>query len=280
MHPRIRDLLLLVPAVALAACAATQQPPAVLTDTRAGTPSAADSASAHRAAEGFLAAFDSLQWERFSAYLADDVTMVFPFAQLPSRRDGREAVEEVFRQFFESQRSTRERSGRPMVQGIAPLDLRVQLAGPDAAIASFHLGTEQPSRRSVVFRRTADGWKVVHWHASPAPAPPPAPTPAPSAAPAPAPAAAAEVPLSAAERARYVGSYELGSQVPLRVRILEQDGRLFGQAAGQDAMPLLHVGDHTFESPNSRVVFTVEGGRATGFTLHQGSLTVTARRID
>ena len=40
--------------------------------------SAADSADAHRAALGFLAAFDSLQWEPFPAYLADDVTMFFP----------------------------------------------------------------------------------------------------------------------------------------------------------------------------------------------------------
>ncbi len=44
------------------------------------------------------------------------------------------------------------------------------MAGPDAAVVSFHLGAEEaPARRSVVFRREPGGWKVVHWHASPAP---------------------------------------------------------------------------------------------------------------
>jgi len=150
---------------------------------------AADSASAHRAAVGFLAAFDSVQWETFRGYFADDVTMFFPFPDTPARADGREAVEARFRRFFDAGLAAWSRSGRTGAPrlGISPRDLRVQMAGDDAAIVSFHLGTTNPSRRSVVFRRNADGaWKVVHWHASPppaapaaAPAPPPAPAPAP-----------------------------------------------------------------------------------------------------
>jgi hypothetical protein len=34
-------------------------------------------------------------------------------------------------------------------------DLRVQMVGADAAVASFHLGAEVAARRSIVFRRTA-----------------------------------------------------------------------------------------------------------------------------
>lgn len=133
---------------------------------------AADSASAHGAAISFLAAFDSLQWEPFNAYLADDVTMFFPFPQIPGRVAGRDSVGGIFSQFMQAQRARRAQAGQPLVQGITPRDLRVQMAGSDAAVVSFHLGDEAPARRSLVFRRTGAGeWKVVHWHASPSPRP-------------------------------------------------------------------------------------------------------------
>lgn len=172
MQTLIRTLVAVPSLALLAACgtaaaarAGAEPGPAV------ASPPAADSAGAHRAALGFLAAFDSLQWQPFRGYLADEVTMFFPFPQFPSRADGREAVEAVFGRFFEAQRASRAEAGRPMVQGIAPRDLRVQMAGSDAAVVSFHLGAESPARRSIVFRRTADGaWKVVHWHASSPPA--------------------------------------------------------------------------------------------------------------
>lgn len=168
MRPSTRILLTVSSVAALAACGTASTGGAVNPAPRPA--SAADSVSAHRAAEGFLAAFDSLQWEEFRAYFADDVTMFFPFAQVPDRADGRQAVEAVFSRFFQAQREARARDGRPMVQGIAPRDLRVQMAGPDAAVVSFHLGSENPARRSLVFRRAGgDQWKVVHWHASPSP---------------------------------------------------------------------------------------------------------------
>ncbi|HEX8394314.1 MAG TPA: nuclear transport factor 2 family protein [Longimicrobium sp.] len=133
---------------------------------------AADSAGAHAAATGFLAAFDSLQWERFSGYMADDVTMFFPFGDTPARVDGRAAVEARFRTFFEGARAAYARSGRPGEPrlGIVPQKLRIQMAG-DVSIVSFELGTANPSRRSLVFQRRGDGWKLIHWHASPSPQP-------------------------------------------------------------------------------------------------------------
>lgn len=49
-------------------------------------------------------------------------------------------------------------------------DPRVQMAGGEVAIVSFHPGAENPSRRSPMFRSTpVGGWKVVHWPASPTP---------------------------------------------------------------------------------------------------------------
>ena len=169
IHGPIRTLLgVLLAAGALVGCSARQAPHG----SAAAPAPAADSASAHRATTRFLAAFDSLQWDAFRAQLADDVTMFFPFPQFAARADGRAAVEDVFRRFFEGQRAARARDGRPMVQGLAPRDLRVQMVGADAAVASFHLGAESPARRSLVLRRIgADAWQVMHWHASPPPQP-------------------------------------------------------------------------------------------------------------
>jgi ketosteroid isomerase-like protein len=176
----MRATLHLVFVTAVLGCATGKADPA---HPVAASPDAriADSAAAHAAAAGFITAFDSLQWERFRSYLAEDMTMFFPFPQIPGRVDGRDSVEAIFGMFMRGQRESRERAGRPMVQGLTPRDLRVQMAGPHAAVATFHLGPEggpPQARRSVIFARTATGeWKVVHWHAS---SPPPRPTPQPS----------------------------------------------------------------------------------------------------
>jgi ketosteroid isomerase-like protein len=123
--------------------------------------------SPQRAAQGFLSAFDRLEWDQFRSYFADDMTMFFPFAQTPSRVDGREAIEKVFENFFRAKRQQLSDAGLPMSQGLNPRDIKVQLAGTDAAVVTFHLGSEtNPSRRSLVLRRSGGEWKVIHWHAS------------------------------------------------------------------------------------------------------------------
>ena len=123
--------------------------------------------SPEHAAQAFLRAFNQLEWDRFRSFLADDMTMFFPFAQTQARVDGREAVEKVFEGFFRGKRQQLADAGAPISQGLNPRDLNVQLAGPDAAVITFHLGSEKsPARRSLVLRRTAGEWKVIHWHAS------------------------------------------------------------------------------------------------------------------
>jgi ketosteroid isomerase-like protein len=169
----MRSAIHLLLVISLFGCATTRVADPAPASAGDRTAQAADSAGAHRAATGFIAAFDSLQWEPFRAYLAEDVTMFFPFPQLPGRVDGRDSVEAIFGQFMRGQREARTRAGRPLVQGLNPRDLRIQMAGAGVAVATFHLGGESPARRSLVFRRTAAGrWELIHWHAS---SPPQAP---------------------------------------------------------------------------------------------------------
>ncbi len=82
------------------------------------------------------------------------------------------------------------------------------------------------------------------------------------------------LPLSAADRDRYIGTYVL--QLPPGpmdfVVATAADGTLTGKMGGQPALPLKFLGDHTFGAdfdPTVRVIFAVVDGRATGMTLRQ-----------
>jgi ketosteroid isomerase-like protein len=168
----MRLVLVLLPALLACSAAVAHDSTSPPEGPRSLDP-AADSAGVHRAALDFLAAFDSLQVDRFEAYLDAEISMFFPFADTPGRVDGREAVAARFRRFFDDVREAWDRSGRagePHL-GIAPRDVRIQHLG-ETAIVSFHLGGDVPARRSVVFRWTDAGWRVIHWHASPGPGPP------------------------------------------------------------------------------------------------------------
>ena len=81
------------------------------------------------------------------------------------RLTGNEA-EAMWRQVFSA---VRERSGRnaPPYQNIQPQDLLIEMAGDSAAVVTFHLGDDsRVSRRTLVWKKTSDGWKIVHLHAS------------------------------------------------------------------------------------------------------------------
>jgi hypothetical protein len=90
---------------------------------------------------------------------------------------------------------------------------------------------------------------------------------------------AKDLPLTTAERARYLGTYDLGQ---LQVRIFERDGVLMGQATGQSALRMMYQGEQTFllDAPEAiKLVFELDGERATRFTLHQGGAVMPAPRI-
>ncbi|TVP50061.1 MAG: class A beta-lactamase-related serine hydrolase [Gemmatimonadales bacterium] len=86
----------------------------------------------------------------------------------------------------------------------------------------------------------------------------------------------ADLPLTADERARYVGHYAIEI---LPTTIFEEGEQLMAQGEGQPPFPLLFQGEvdgaHEFRAavdPAIRFVFTLEEGRAVALTVHQAGM--------
>ena len=115
--------------------------------------------------DGYLEAFNRRDWDVFRATLDDSITVMFDRPASPDRRDGRAAVEEMFRRVF-----PRPGESGPLPPPVRPEQLRVQDLG-GVVIVSFHFRTPgEVARRTVVLHRASSGWRVVHIHASSGPA--------------------------------------------------------------------------------------------------------------
>jgi ketosteroid isomerase-like protein len=130
----------------------------------AGQTSQSPAAEVQVAFQQFARAFENLDWEKFRTSFADDATVFFPRG-VPARADGRVQYEAKFKVVFEQLKSGK--SGPPY-HLIRPMDSETQLLGSDVAIITFHL-EDRPgmlNRRTIVFCKRPDGWKIVHLHAS------------------------------------------------------------------------------------------------------------------
>jgi hypothetical protein len=120
------------------------------------------------AAERFLRALDNLDWEPFRASWTSEPTVFFPFADTPDRVTGQVAVEARWRRFFEEARA---RGPGPPYLNLKPLDIQTELYG-DVGLITFTLeltvgGRQLPlQRRTLIFVREHDAWKLAHMHAS------------------------------------------------------------------------------------------------------------------
>nr|WP_279639120.1 nuclear transport factor 2 family protein [Sphingomicrobium sediminis] len=115
------------------------------------------------AAERFLYAFTRLDQECFNEMWAEDATAFLPLLigdAGPGRLNGRDEILATFDKFFGGRQASEDD-----VLEIDPVSLRVDHRG-DVAIVSFVLGPNLDNRRSFVFRREADGWRIWHHHAS------------------------------------------------------------------------------------------------------------------
>ena len=110
----------------------------------------------------YLAAFNQRDWEAFRATFDDSISVMFDVPAPPQRRDGRTAVEELFRRVF----PPAGQNPRALPAPIRPIDLRVQDYG-HVVVVTFHIdGGDELARRSIVLHRGGNGWRVVHIHGS------------------------------------------------------------------------------------------------------------------
>ena len=120
------------------------------------------------AADRLLRALDDLDWEPFRASWASGPTVFFPFGDTPDRVTGQLAVEARWRRFFEEARARR--PGPPYLN-LKPRDIRTERYG-DVGLVTFTLelsvgGRQLPlQRRTLLFIRERDAWKLAHMHAS------------------------------------------------------------------------------------------------------------------
>ena len=137
---------------------------------------ARDEADIERAVNGIVEAVENADMPGFLAFFDEDATMFHNMAQssgnAPRRLQGRTDIERSMRGVLTPsagpEAQLKENSGRttgPYVQ-IQPLDRMVQTYD-QFAVVSFHLGSAPAiSRRTLVFRKVASAWKVVHLHGS------------------------------------------------------------------------------------------------------------------
>ena len=83
-----------------------------------------------------------------------------------------------------------------------------------------------------------------------------------------------DLPLTAAERQQYVGTYLVsapdGSGQTMPFRVYEEKGALYGQPQGGEAKRILYQGQNQFRPEGeggSVVTFTVQDGKATRFSV-------------
>jgi ketosteroid isomerase-like protein len=122
-----------------------------------------DSLEVISAANTFIKAFISFDWETFRNSFSKDATIFFPSWKEGKRRNGKKEVEETWLQMFPGFID----STKKVTINILPKDFVVQLYGK-TAIVSFHLGDGEKylSRRTIVFIKENENWKIVHLHAS------------------------------------------------------------------------------------------------------------------
>jgi hypothetical protein len=127
-----------------------------------------DLAGIREAAERLLHALANLDWEPFRASWAQEPTVFFPFGDTPGRVTGRAAVEEHWRRFFTEARA--QGVGPPYLD-LKPRDFRAERYG-EVGVVTFTLelsmgGRRLPlQRRTLLFVREHDAWRLAHMHAS------------------------------------------------------------------------------------------------------------------
>lgn len=112
----------------------------------------------------FVHAFSNLEWDKFTAFFADDATAFFPpSARFLYRANSKQEIEKIFKTVFEH---AKENKSSPPYIIIEPRDIKIQMAG-SVAIVSFTLNDPgMLGRRTFVLKKEKEQWLIIHLHAS------------------------------------------------------------------------------------------------------------------
>lgn len=111
----------------------------------------------------FVKAFVAFDWDTFRNCFTDDATIFYPTWEEGSRRMGRKEFEKAWTEIFPEFIDTTQKFDLK----IEPQNIHIQLYD-QTAIVTFHLGeqTKILSRRTLVFIKQKNTWKIAHLHAS------------------------------------------------------------------------------------------------------------------
>ena len=137
-------VLLLLLVLALNACAAVQ------------APVQSPMQSPQEAVDAFIAALDRGD-VNIAELFAEEATVFFPITNQPLRANGRAEIATAFAALF----GPNYRGGLPK-----PENLHVQDFGGTAVVTFQNVNPNVTSRRTIVFRREAGRWLIVHLHGS------------------------------------------------------------------------------------------------------------------
>lgn len=116
--------------------------------------------NAQTTVEQFLAAFARMDLDAMLGCFDANATSFFPVEHRAERLANRDAIRDGFARVIERARARGlERMNLPVS------DVLCETWG-DAALVTCHLRDARLGRRTFVLRRTADGWRIVHLHAS------------------------------------------------------------------------------------------------------------------
>jgi ketosteroid isomerase-like protein len=111
----------------------------------------------------FITAFAQFDWNTFRSCFSDDATIFFPAWEEGTRRIGRKEFEktwtDIFPEFIDS--------SKKFDLKIDPENIFIQMYD-HSSIVTFHLGEKSKylSRRTLVFIKENNVWKIAHLHAS------------------------------------------------------------------------------------------------------------------
>lgn len=121
-----------------------------------------DSLAVVNTTQKFLKAFKDFDWETFKGCFSKDATMFFPY-EYRERKTGKAAIEATWAALFPEFTD----KTKTLDLKLNPQNVLTQVFG-NTAIVTFHFGegTDYLSRRTLVFIKENEQWKIVHLHAS------------------------------------------------------------------------------------------------------------------